>query len=522
MPIRRLIVCNDGTWNTPDQEDNGIPSPTNVVRLKNSIMSRSSDGVEQMVYYHPGVGTAGKVDAVMGGALGRGVDEQIMSACHWLGENYREGDEIFIFGFSRGAFVARSLAGFIGRGLPRLVDVDSKTSWSFVDAAFKRGYRRHARGQDDNRKWMKKGWEFFHEGKPCPVRFVGVWDTVGALGVPDDLELLNLLDRGGKWRFHDTELGSHISTARHAMAMNEQRASFTVTRWTNARSHPDALEVWFPGVHSNVGGGYSNTDLSDGSLGWMMDHAAAAGLVFRKGVQGTLRPDPCGVLHNSYKGAFTKLRSRPRAIDAMVPGNKAKFHSSAWDRHKKSPISHDPFRPTIVLGVGQSHTVDVFAGSVWNDTGVHLASGHHYLFSSTGQWKDSKDACDWNGTEDGRFTLGDVMRAGGSLFGKIEGGVKKLTRNASSDFLLTKRVENFRWFSLVGAIANDSGKDAGVPSKVPNDGSPDPHEYVSLSGHTTNPLVVTRPGYLYCFPNDVWALYGNNRGSVKLTIRRVK
>ncbi len=520
--MKRLIVCNDGTWNTPDQEDNGIPSPTNVVKLKNSLAPSDSGKVGQRVYYHPGVGTAGKVDAVMGGAFGRGVDEQIMSAFHWLGENYSKGDEIFIFGFSRGAFVARSLAGFLGRGLLDLGGLDSKESWACVKAAFEKGYRRFKTRAEDDRKWVKKGWKFFEQGNACPVRFVGVWDTVGALGIPDDLELLNLLDRGSKWRFHDTELGTHITTARHAMAMNEQRASFTVTRWTNAHSHPDALEVWFPGVHSNVGGGYSNTNLSDGSLGWMMDEATKAGLAFRKGVRESLRPDPCGVLHNSYKGAFAKLRSRPRAIDAMVAANKAKFHSSAWDRHRKSPIAYDPFRPTTVLGVGKSHTVDIFAGTVWNDTGIYLDQGHQYLFSCVGGWKDSKDACDWNGTEDGKFTLGDVMRAGSSLIGKVEKGVKGISKNASSDFLLTKRVEDFRWFSLVGAIANDNGKDGGVPSKTPNDGSPDPHQYVSLPAHTTTPLKIKRPGYLYCFPNDVWALYWNNRGSVRLTIKRVK
>lgn len=514
--MKRLIVCNDGTWNTPDQEDNGIPSPTNVVKLYNSIATSDAAGTEQLKYYHPGVGTNGKLDSITGGAMGVGVSKQICSAYHWLGTHYAPGDEIYIFGFSRGSFVARSLAGFVGRGLMNLHDLSSENSWSRVNAAYEKGYRKFTNFDADKRKWASN-WSFFHGTHRTPVHFVGVWDTVGALGVPDDLELLNIFDNSDAWRFHDTELGLHIRTARHAMAMDEIRASFTVTRWSNADKHADAREVWFPGVHSDVGGGYSNTNLSDGPLRWMLEESAAAGLNFRTGVINSLKPDALGTLHNSYKGAFSKLRSRPRAMEALVPANHARFHTSAIQRQLESPIAYPAYHPTRVLAVGESHVTDVFADTQWNNTGLFLEAGHQYKFTSSGEWLDKNDACDWTGTQNDRFSAGDVVHAISSLFGKTESVLKKATNNPSTDFLFTKRVEEIRWFSLVGAIANDSGSGA----IVPNDGSPHPHQYVDLPAHKTKALTVKDPGYLHCFPNDVWSLYGNNHGSVRLTVTRV-
>ncbi|TXT39963.1 MAG: hypothetical protein FD135_1715 [Comamonadaceae bacterium] len=515
--MKKLIICNDGTWNTADQEENGIPTPTNVVKLYHSLAEKDEKGLEQLKYYHPGVGTNGLLDSITGGALGAGVSKQIQSAYHWLATHYERGDQIFIYGFSRGAFIARSLAGFLGRGLLDLRNVAPAEAWSRVKTAYDQGYRKHATRAEDDRTWAEPVWVFFHGAGPTPVHFVGVWDTVGALGIPDDMEVLNLFDDSDAWKFHDTALGSHIHTARHAMAMDEVRASFTVTRWSNTDQHLDAKEVWFPGVHSDVGGGYANTDLSDGALQWMLEESVAVGLALRPGIPDMLKPNPLGVLHNSYKGVFAKFRSRPRSVEALIPGQHDKFHPSAIERHEKSPIAYSAYRPTRILNVGESCTVDVFADTHWNDTGLYLEAGHSYTFSATGEWLDSKDACDWKGTENDEFTAGDLIRSASSLFGKTEALWKKIAHNSSTDFIGTKRVEHFRWFTLVGAIANDCG----VGATMPNDGSPTPHQYVNLPDHVSTPLIITSPGYLFCFPNDVWSLYGNNHGSVSLTITRV-
>ena len=513
--MKRLIVCSDGTWNNPDQEENGIPAPTNVFKISNAIAD--DDGqIQQLRYYHPGVGSdGGIIGSIAGGAIGAGISRHIQSAYHWLGTHFEPGDEIYLFGFSRGAFTARSVGGFLGRGLLDLRDMSPKESWRRVIAAFK-NYRKKGSSLAE-RGWAKDGWDFFHGAKPTPVRFVGVWDTVGALGVPDDLEILNFLfDKKENWRFHDTSLGRHIKTARHAMATDEVRSSFTITRWSDPQDHPDVKEIWFPGVHADVGGGYSNTDLSDGALQWMVEESQGTGLKFRPTILQALAPNPGGAMHNSYKGAFAKLRSRPRNIDAMTPGNADRFHSSAIQRQKESPISYPAYHPTRVLEVGGTHMVDVFADKRWNYSGLYLEAGHSYVFSATGEWQDSKDTCDWKGTEDGQLTGGDLVRGTSSFFGKFENIFQKLSDNESMDFLGTKRVESLNWFILVGAIANDSGTAKGVK----NDGSPVPHQQVSLVAHEHEPLQITYPGYLYCFPNDVWSLYGNNHGSIRLTIRR--
>ncbi len=515
--MKRLIVCCDGTWNNAEQEQNGIPAPTNVLKIFNAVSEGDPDEkIKQLKYYHPGVGgEGGLIDKVAGGAIGAGISRNICSAYHWLGLNYEEGDAIYLFGFSRGAFTARSLGGLLGKGLLKLADLNSRESWHRVHTAYDQGYRVTNATIAD---WAQSDWQFFHDGQPTPIRFIGVWDTVGALGVPDDLELFNILDDREKWQFHSTELGAHVKTARHAMAIDEVRSSFSITRWSNASEHPDALELWFPGAHCDVGGGYSVCDLSDGALLWMMEESGRAELKFRQGATTTLKPNPLGVMHNSYKGVFAKFRSRPRNLDAMVDANKARFHSSALERQRVSPIAYPPYHPTRILEVtDEPFEVDVFADTQWNYTGVYLPAGHAFLFSATGEWQDGKDTCDWKGTEDASLTIGDIFRGASTFLGKSEDFVKRITRNQSTDLLGTKRVEQFKWFTMVGAITNDGASSAAVT----NDGSPVPHQYVDLTAHEKEPFVVTAPGYLYCFANDVWSLYENNRGSVRLSIRRV-
>ena len=514
--MKRLIVCCDGTWNNPEQEENGVLSPTNVVKIFNSISPYDHDqDMSQLRYYHPGVGgEGGLIKTLTGGAVGAGISRHICSAYHWLGSHYEEGDEIYLYGFSRGAFIVRSLSGFIANGLLNLKGLKPKQSWEQVHHAYDKGYRIPSAKQVD---WAKADYRFFHQGKAPAIRFIGVWETVGALGVPNDLEILNIFDDKTKWEFHNTKLAKHIKTARHAMAVDEKRSSFTVTRWDNAAKHKDAKEVWFPGVHSDVGGGYANTDLSDGALRWMIEESQSVGLKFRKEAVDSIQGNPLGHIHNSYRGIFSRMRSRPRSLDLITSRNKDIIHSSVLKRQAVSPINYPSYHPTKQLKVGEKVTLDVFADTRWNETGLFLEKGHSYQFSATGEWKDSTDACDWKGTQNNKLTIGDIMRSASSFLGSFEKVYKQLTKNENTDFLLTKRVENLNWFTLVGAIANDKGKKA----VVANDGSPKPHQYVELAKYKKSPLKIENSGYLYCFPNDVWSLYENNTGSVQLTIQRI-
>ncbi len=505
--MRNLIVCFDGTWNNPDQEDNGVPAATNVVKLFNAVASSGT----QLKFYHPGLGgeEKGLKEKLLGGMIGAGITRHISSGYHWLASHYEAGDQIYIFGFSRGAFTARCLAGMLNQGLLDLTGVAHTAGWKRVDRAYKQGYRK---GRSNVRD---AAWAAHHDGDPAPVHFLGVWDTVGALGIPDDLEFLNLFDDPDAWRFHDNDLGGNVHCGRHAMAIDEVRSSFTVTRWGNAAAHGNCKEVWFPGVHSDVGGGYAETDLSDGALKWMMDEAAAQGLAFRDHLDAQIRPNAAGVLHNSFKGIFAKFRSRPRSVPLFAAGGP--FHRSAFDRQQISPIAYPEYHPTRQLAVGDSVTFPIYADTRWNYTHLHVQDGEKYRFSAEGEWQDSKASCDWKGTQDGKLTTGDIVRGVSSFLGKLENLYKKATRNQSTDFLGTKRIEKFRWFTMVGAIANDGD----TARSVANDGSPTAHEYINLPDYENTDFEVTKSGYFYAFPNDVWSLYENNHGSIDLTITRV-
>jgi uncharacterized protein (DUF2235 family) len=150
---------------------------------------------------------------------------------------------------------------------------------------------------------------------------LGVWDTVGSLGVPDDLVLLDqILDEPSNYRFHNTELGAAIRHGRHALAMDEQRASFAPTLWTDGRRPLDGSlkQLWFAGTHEDVGGGYQESGLSDDALQWMINEARALGLRVNPALASKLSPDPRGVLHESVSGVWKHLRTLPRATPLVA------------------------------------------------------------------------------------------------------------------------------------------------------------------------------------------------------------
>ncbi|MBQ4831874.1 DUF2235 domain-containing protein [Pseudoalteromonas sp. MMG010] len=509
--MANLIVCCDGTWNNPEQEDNAIPAPTNVVKLYHALDDLDDNNNVQKSYYHPGLGgeKTGLKDAVLDGALGKNIKRHICSAYHWIAQHYEPGDRVFIFGFSRGAFTARSLGGMLRLGLLDFLDMDEAQCWDKTHQHFS-DYKSACENLNVT--------DFINNKEPFVVHFLGVWDTVGALGIPNDMEIFNLFDNPERWRFHDTCLGKHIKVARHAMALDEKRSSFCVTRWQGDVSHSDVKEQWFAGVHSDVGGGYSDCSLSDIALKWMLQEAQAHGLVFRDNVFAQLKPDAAGVLHNSYKGIFAKFRSRPRNVECVTPQNSEHFHPSVFERQIISPISHPKYWPTKKLAVGESVSVKVFAKQHWNRTYLFMDKDEKYSFSAQGHWQDGKDTCDWLGSEDGKLTRGDIIRFASSIWGIAERKFRQLSQNRSADFWGTKRIEHMPWFILVGCIANDAEQ----KTAVTNDGSPHPHQYVSLPNYQQGikSLNVDSAGYFYAFANDVWSLYDNNQGSVLLTITR--
>ncbi|MEZ5907058.1 MAG: DUF2235 domain-containing protein [Geminicoccaceae bacterium] len=300
MGRKRLVVCCDGTWNEP-------ATRTNVWRLKNSIASREMLGdrgeIPQWVYYDAGVGTE-RGNRLTGGMLGMGLSRNLKDAYRFLAESYDEGDEIWCFGFSRGAYTARSLCGFLGvAGLLRHRDLgllEDAFEYYRLPAA-KRHASRYGRIMDDLHLHTKE--------KCLSVRLLGVFDTVGALGVP--LPWLKALTQRGSVQFHDTQLSSLIENAYQALAIDERRGSFQPTLWTGEPGEARAcdgrmvpqrvVQAWFPGVHSDVGGGYDEKAYADVTLDWMLDVARSLGLVLREDyVERQLRPDHLASLHESY------------------------------------------------------------------------------------------------------------------------------------------------------------------------------------------------------------------------------
>ena len=258
--MKRLIVCCDGTWNRADQT-----SPTNVVKLKAAVAERDADGVVQRVHYEPGVGTRPR-ERFVGGGLGVGLSQNVRSCYRFLVDSYEPGDELYFFGFSRGAFTARSTAGFV-----RNAGILRREERGRVDEAYAL-----YRSRDDARKPSGAIAERFradYSHPDTPIHFIGVWDTVGSLGIPIPL-LPSFITR--RWTFHDTELSRSVRNAYHALAIDEQRGPFKPTLWTqHPEAHDQVLQQrWFAGVHCDVGGGYPETALSEIPLQWIAEQRA--------------------------------------------------------------------------------------------------------------------------------------------------------------------------------------------------------------------------------------------------------
>ena len=495
--MKNLIVCCDGTWNTPDNEDDGTIAPTNVFKLFNAVDLESTN-TRQLTRYQSGVGTEGGfLSRTLGGLVGRGLDEDIRDCYHWLAKKYENGDKLFLFGFSRGAFTVRSLAGMICRlGIVKLAADDDPDG--IVKRVYRQGYR--------ERRTKLRGLEF-HENSNR-VHFVGVWDTVGALGIPDDKVLLDLFDNPSRYQFHDTTLSPNVEYARHAVAIDEKRGSFTPTLWDEKnRDNQNVKQLWFPGVHSDVGGGYKEHGLSDGALEWMIDESKKAGMHYLGNIVDQISPNSLDVLHESRTGLMKLLTTAPRAIPSLTT-QKERFHSSVEKRRKRPPIGQLAYLRERRLAQGKEVEFDVYAKQTWNWTGIYLKAGTCYDFSAEGQWLDRDISCGPDGASDGDFHIGEIAHLAGKFMGLLERGYQSLTGRENADFWASRRFEHADWFELVGAIA-----DGGNPGR---DGTHDMLTTFAIGkGCEYTPK---KSGYLYCFANDAWGFYDNNRGFVTVTI----
>jgi uncharacterized protein (DUF2235 family) len=301
-PKKRLALYLDGTWNQ-------VSDNTNIWRFRALFSPASADGCEQRAFYSTGLGTKFG-EKISGGMFGAGIDTAITSAYEWLMEHYAPGDEIFIFGFSRGAYTARSLSGFISKcGL-----LQSGAPLG-VNQLFLR-YRHPkqntirdllaAQGEGRTDFSFEEGWMLKY-AQAVPIKFLGVFDTVGALGVP--FPLFRRLF-GSAYEFLNTGLRQNNEYAFHALAIDEHRKAFAPTLWSNqgaTSAKPRPIERteqrWFVGAHANVGGGCFNDPLAQLPFRWLARKAESLGLSFRDGF--AVDPNAATAAISDSYGAFT-------------------------------------------------------------------------------------------------------------------------------------------------------------------------------------------------------------------------
>jgi uncharacterized protein (DUF2235 family) len=335
--MKRIAIFCDGTWNTPEQRDGGVAAPTNVYRL--SLATPPSDPgtrTVQTVYYRRGVGNDGFVDRWIGGGFGRGLDRVLGHAYEFLVANFEPGDELYFFGFSRGAYTARSLAGLVRNAGILRRDARSSVS-AAIDLYRSRSSVEHPRGAVA----MRFRAEHSHE---TDIHFLGVWDTVGALGIPG---ALGRATPSGRYAFHDVELSSHVRHAYHALAMDERRRSFRPTLWKLQNAPGQVVEqAWFAGVHADVGGGYAECGLADIACLWMAEKAMAAGLAIDLAMLSErLAPDPFAPQHDSLRGGFRLLRPYGRPVGAGLPDSREAVHPTVYARRDRTPPLDPPYAP---------------------------------------------------------------------------------------------------------------------------------------------------------------------------------
>lgn len=396
--MRNIVMGADGTWNKPDQVDRQRQVPSNVVKAVRAVMHKSPQ-IEQLRYYDTGVGTAGLVDKLWGGMAGNGLFGNMRKAYAWLLTHYQPDDRLFLFGFSRGAFTVRSLAGMLavcgippcrgGNACAVIAEADATKALSkkalsdqvFGDQALSdkpegdkpkgkspvdkeaadavdkrvmaiadeaaRVYRIH---DPDERKRAGQAFRAKYQSLPGDVHFLGVWDTVGAMGLPTKGPL-GWLTRS-RHRFHDVCLGDNIRHAYHALAINERRAPFEPSLW----QPPCPLQcetveqVWFAGVHSNVGGGYADAGLSDQALLWMLEAAGRHGLQLDPHyLKRRVDPNVFGELRDSLSAMYkTPLTGMPRLRDIGTGALGEAVHPSVFRRWRAPSRPEAP--PENLLG----------------------------------------------------------------------------------------------------------------------------------------------------------------------------
>ena len=373
---KNIVLCSDGTWNTV-LKGRG----TNVFKLFEALdHTPPRDGQPvQLAYYDDGVGTQrSRLLRLLGGAFGLGLAKNVRDLYTHLARVYVPGDHVYLFGFSRGAFTVRALSGLVnacgiirneggsdGHDLPRLV----KKAYKIYRRRYP-GFGTRLTGRLKEKADGTRPCEDFkreHAWRRCCVpphgpgksahgywdgiRMIGVWDTVDAVGFPfkDQADVLNCIFR---FKFPDQELSSNVEYGYQALAIDEERKTYRPILWDERKSTGRVQQVWFSGVHANVGGGYPKQGLSLVTLLWMMKKAKHHGLRFseRTWQQIESAGNAHDRLYDSRSGLASLYRYGPRDIQVLCGrhGSPVRIHESVVERVR---LKTDGYAPTALSGV---------------------------------------------------------------------------------------------------------------------------------------------------------------------------
>ncbi|GEM_PF-743433 len=282
---KRIVLCCDGTWNDAKNKLEKQKTPSNVLKLVRAVLPLDEfNNIPQVVYHNQGVSTLDSLNKYLGSKTSFGISKSIMDCYRFLANNYVDGDEIFCFGFSRGAYTIRSLCGLLNTtGLIATADL------KFLPLAYSYYKKKPAKRKHHKYNSVRKDIQY---SRP-KIKFLGVWDTVGPRGVPTPF--FGILSPTFWPGFHDSNLTETIENAYQAFAIDENQHAYKPAIWTKRAGQNEVKQVWFSGVHRNIGGGYSDTSLSDITFKWLCDCAEKNGLALNpKYLATNSQPNPYG------------------------------------------------------------------------------------------------------------------------------------------------------------------------------------------------------------------------------------
>ena len=336
---KNIVVFSDGTG-----QEGGRGNNTNVYKLFNMVEDRTD---KQIAFYDRGLGTGWR--KVSGTVAGMGISKNIRECYEFIFNNFKAGDQVYLIGFSRGATTVRSLSGLI-----HLFGILPQSRPELI----KRAYKIYKIRDRAKRKARAEALIRKHHTMWCRITFLGVWDTVAALGLPiKSLDII--LDKIPLFRhkYHDLSLSESVENGYHALAIDDERLTFHPTLWdADVKPGQSVRQVWFCGMHTDVGGGYAEQGLSDIALRWMIDRAKEHGLRIYDGHKVQIHPNPDGTMHDSRGTWMTrKYRRKQRSWDSTTHGKPVVHASVTMRTLNQSNGKQPPYKPWIL---GLDHEID--------------------------------------------------------------------------------------------------------------------------------------------------------------------